>query len=63
MNLVKVHGVSPGYMRALVEDKGVGLVTSLYIPPRGSLDTFTVEVLTPTGIINTYRQYLEKIYD
>lgn len=63
-DLVIIHSSAPGYMRDMIENKGMGLVTSLQTPPRGSLQTYNVQVLTSGGVlITTYRQYLEKVND
>ena len=62
-DLVILHGQPPGYMRSMLEDSGLGVVVNLDTPPRGSLQTYDVTVLTPKGIINTYRQHIEKIND
>ena len=62
-DLVILHGQAPGYMRSMLEDNGLGVVVNLDTPPRGSLQTYDVTVLTPKGIINTYRQHIEKIND
>lgn len=58
-DLVIVHGQPPGYMRDMIESQGMGIVVSLSRPPRGSLQTYDVTVLTPKGTVLTYRQYLE----
>lgn len=60
-DLVILHTQPPGYMRSMVEDQGLGVVVELDTPPRGSLQTYDVIVLTPKGIVNTYRQHIEKV--
>lgn len=62
-DLVILHATGPGYMRDLVEDNGIGMVVRLETPPRGSLQTYDVEVLTSKGVVTTYRQHIEKIND
>lgn len=61
-DLVRIYVGPPGYMRDCgIDSKGYGVVTSLDTPPRGSLQTYNVTVLTPGGLITTYRQCLEKL--
>jgi len=60
-DLVILHGHPPGYMRSMVEDKGMGVVMRLDTPPRGSLQIYNVTVFTSQGMVNTYRQYIEKV--
>jgi hypothetical protein len=60
-DLVILHNAAVGYMRDMLEDKGMGVVVDLDTPPRGSLQTYNVKILTPKGIVNTYRQYIEKV--
>lgn len=62
-DLVILHSAAPGYMRDLLEDKGMGVVVELDTPPRGSLQTYDVTVLTPKGMVKTYRQHIERIDD
>ena len=61
-DLVRIYVGPPGYMRDCgIDSKGLGVVISLDTPPRGSLQTYDVTVLTPGGLITTYRQCLEKL--
>lgn len=60
-DLVILHSASAGYMRDMLSDKGMGVVMRLDTPPLGSLQIYNVTVLTPQGMVNTFRQYIEKV--